>query len=315
MPKLSLSETCTTASVGYVSDGVVFEDTMNDIVNRYSSGYTTSTVVSTLGSWATSYVTINGIIDSTGNSNIRVISSGPTLSGTMGTFLSSGFVSIPTATCTDGYTYYLNQDGGSIVLTNNGNVVSVQIFNKEEQIKSQIKSLIRGNLSAKSRSRYPVLSPKVSKEEIKARDTLRDLITEKEWRRYLTNGFVLIKAQSGKYYQVFNDQRHIRVYVKGVLTDEICIHTHSDTKCPPTDHILNMMFLINNDENLIWSKGVGNVYKKTADASVCVEGVVNINNNVTNGVATLASTYSSVDVDITKTKNISEAFKKLKAVA
>jgi len=127
-------------------------------------------------------------------------------------------------------------------------------------------------------NRQKSLNNKVTPQEIKARESLRDMLTEREWRRYVTNGFVLVRGLSGKFYQVFNDQSHIKVYVKGKLTDEICIHTTSDTKCPPTDHIINMMFLIQNDEQLIWTKGVGNVYNK--DGTARSQGLTGFGGNI-----------------------------------
>jgi len=143
---------------------------------------------------------------------------------------------------------------------------------KEARIKEHLRQLMKSNLLIKMGTRQLSLNNKVTPQEIKARQTLRDQITERQWRGYVTNGFVMVQGDTGKFYQVFNDQRHIKVYKKGKLTDEICIHTEADTKCPPTDHILNMMFLIQNDENIIWTKGVGNVYNKDGSGICGVAG-------------------------------------------
>jgi len=158
----------------------------------------------------------------------------------------------------DTVTVQYTSDGVSIT---NPYVMVESAESKEARIKRQLREMMKANLLIRMGTRQKTLKPRVNPQEIKARNTLRDLISEKEWRRYLTNGFVIIPALSGKCYQVFNDQRHIKVYVKGKLTDEICIHTDA-SECPPTDHILNMMVLIQNDEQLIWTKGIGNVYNK-----------------------------------------------------
>ena len=79
------------------------------------------------------------------------------------------------------------------------------------------------------------------------------MISEKEWRRYVTNGFLMVRGASGKWYQIFNNQKHTRVYEKGKLIKEICIHT--DQACRNTDHVLNLKMLVEFDENSIWAGG------------------------------------------------------------
>lgn len=82
--------------------------------------------------------------------------------------------------------------------------------------------------------------------EKKARETLRLSITEKEYRRYLTNGFIMVRGHlTGEYYQIFNNQK-INVYKKGVKIKTIC--THIDNSMPPTDFIVFANFLLENDE-------------------------------------------------------------------
>ncbi len=182
------------------------------------------------------------------------------------------------------------------IVKGNGSLIS--IVNKEETLKNTIKSIIKSNLLIKKDVRQRALANKISEQEIKARMTLRDQISERDWRRYLTNGFVLIKGISGRYYQVFNDQRHIKVYNKGKLTDEICIHTDA-SECPPTDHILNMMLLIQNDENLIWTKGIGNVYKKD-------------NNSLSGNIISSNISFCSGEDWYDKSVSLSEKYKRLK---
>jgi len=145
------------------------------------------------------------------------------------------------------------------------------------EIKRNITMFMRGNLRQDNvQKSIASIVRNHSKEELKARETLRDQISEKEWRRYLVNGYVLIKGtrcffevdteskkllrglQGPFVYQIFNDQRHIKVYAKGKLVKEICIHT-SASECPPTDHILNMMMIIKHDEADLWD--LGNIHE------------------------------------------------------
>jgi hypothetical protein len=124
-------------------------------------------------------------------------------------------------------------------------------------IQDIVKQTIRNNLLIKVRDRsQPGI--KWSPGEERARNTLRDMLTEKDWRRYLTNGFIMIRGDSGYWYQIFSSRENVRVYKDGKLAHNICIH--SDSNCPPTDHVINMKVTIEMDEAAIW-KG-GNVYNK-----------------------------------------------------
>lgn len=118
-------------------------------------------------------------------------------------------------------------------------------------VKESIKNTIKNNTIIKVNSRNRVDSF-ISGQEIKARSTLRDMLTEKEWRRYLTNGFVMHKGSFDLWYQIFSIGG-IAVYRHGKKTHSICIHT--DTSCPPSDHVINMMTLIDLDESMIWKGG------------------------------------------------------------
>jgi len=117
-------------------------------------------------------------------------------------------------------------------------------------IRSRIKSNIVINVNHRCRLDYKQHSPA----ELKARDTLRDMLTERDWRRYLTNRFIIVKGASSYWYQIFADRyERIRVYKDGKLTHRICIH--SDNSCPPTDHVINMKLMIEFDEIDLWRSG------------------------------------------------------------
>jgi hypothetical protein len=120
-----------------------------------------------------------------------------------------------------------------------------------------IKHHIRSNLAAPARRSRKALVETVPPNELKARDTLRDMISETDWRRYVTNGFIMTKAPSGRWYQIFNDRRHLAVYENGVKIESICIH--SDNVVPPTDHVINMKIMVELDEDAV-RKG-GNIHR------------------------------------------------------
>ena len=106
---------------------------------------------------------------------------------------------------------------------------------------SELGSIIKERKPSKNRS-------KITDAEVKARETLRDIISEADWRRYVTNGYLLIKGASGKVYQVFANHsgRHTKVYEKGACKFELCIHSEG---VPDSDHVLNCMLMIQNDED------------------------------------------------------------------
>ena len=98
--------------------------------------------------------------------------------------------------------------------------------------------------------------------ETKAQNSLRDMISEDEFKRYLKRGFVVVE---GKYRYVISPLSSMvraydinKAYQKpindGVLSipeaiAEFCIHTDENTNVPPSDHVINMMRLIQLDEN------------------------------------------------------------------
>jgi len=129
---------------------------------------------------------------------------------------------------------------------------------------AMLRKHIKNNLLIKvNRRNSGVHTGKWSLEEGRARDTLRDMLTEKDWRRYVTNGFIMVKGYSNNWYQIFsNKSEKIRVYRNGIHTHNICIHT--DNICPPTDHVINMKIRVELDEMSLWEGG--NIYPISGDS-------------------------------------------------
>jgi hypothetical protein len=110
---------------------------------------------------------------------------------------------------------------------------------------------IRSNLSPAVRRRT-VLPTALDLRERVARASLRDMLSEADWRRYLTNGFIMVKGKSGYWYQLFSNGSNVQVYMKGNRVASICIHSDG---VPPTDHVINMKLLIELDEQQVWHGG------------------------------------------------------------
>lgn len=130
---------------------------------------------------------------------------------------------------------------------------SYKIASDVARAKETLKKAMRSNLhvfTAKNEERQ-LLTQKVAPNELKARETLRDMLIESEWRRYVTNGFIMARGNSGKWYQVFAAQNErVRVYENGKYITNLCIH--SDGECPPTDHVINIKILVELDEDAVW---------------------------------------------------------------
>jgi len=94
-------------------------------------------------------------------------------------------------------------------------------------------------------------------------ETLREEITESEFRNYLKRGFINVMGSSGKTYQIFRDKQHIKVWYSGNVIEEICVSIR-DYKIPPTDKLIAFKTMIETDETEF--KKLGNIYPMTKAA-------------------------------------------------
>lgn len=116
---------------------------------------------------------------------------------------------------------------------------------------------IRNNLIVKRRHRGDPFD-RVRENERTALETLREMITEKEFRKYLRYGFVLVPGESGAVYQIFRHQQHTKVWKDGKLVEEVCVRIR-DGSVPSTDNVIAFATMIRTDEEEF--KKMGNVYK------------------------------------------------------
>lgn len=107
------------------------------------------------------------------------------------------------------------------------------------------------------RSGSKALPGSVPPQEQKARDCLRDMISEADWRRYVTNGFIMVKGSRG-WYQIFASKyERIRFFQNNKHLHNLCVHT--DDSCPPSDHVVNMKIMVECNEDGLWN-GEANVH-------------------------------------------------------
>jgi hypothetical protein len=152
-------------------------------------------------------------------------------------------------------TLHFTVTGGATVVNLVGpNCNAEAVLYHEIHKKEQVRQIIKSNLLIKVKNTRENLPTKYSPQEQKARDTLRDMLTEQEWRRYITNGFIMVRGASGYWYQIFAQyNRRINVYQDNKKINSICIH--SDQSCPPTDHVINIKVLVEIDEAIVWQNG------------------------------------------------------------
>jgi len=98
----------------------------------------------------------------------------------------------------------------------------------------------------------------VPENEITAIETLREEITESEFRKYMKFGFINVMGGSGRIYQIFRNRTHIKVWEHGQIVEEICVYL-PDSSVPPTDKVIAFKTMIETDETEF--KTFGNVYK------------------------------------------------------
>lgn len=124
-----------------------------------------------------------------------------------------------------------------------------------------LKARLKSNLAICIKSRAGSFDDSKQQERV-AKQTLREIVTEVEFRKYLKYGFVLVKSDSGAVYQVFRNNAHTKVWKGGRLIEEICVRLQGDV--PSTDNVIAFKTMIETDEYAF--RKLGNVYpmKKAA---------------------------------------------------
>jgi len=115
----------------------------------------------------------------------------------------------------------------------------------------------KSNLLIQVKSRANLVKDVPENERV-ALESLREAISERDFRKYIKYGFLLVKGSSGDVYQIFRNRSHTKVWRGGKLIEEVCVRI-KDSKIPPTDNILAFKTLIHTNEEEF--KKMGNVYK------------------------------------------------------
>jgi len=124
-------------------------------------------------------------------------------------------------------------------------------------VKEVVRRTVRANLVIRIGGRK-IPERSQSDREIVAQETLREMVSEDNFRKYVKYGFVNVRGRSGDVYQVFKDRWHTKVWRRGKLVSEVCVRLR-DRRIPPTDNVIALMSMIWADEQGFLK--AGNVYR------------------------------------------------------
>lgn len=132
-----------------------------------------------------------------------------------------------------------------------------------ETVDLNIKLFYMGSLTIHVKTRAKPFRD-MSGSEITAVETLREMISEQEYRKYIKYGFILATNDKGDVYQIFRNDPHTKVWRNGKIIKEVCVRIR-DRKIPPTDNLIAFKTMIETDSNEF--EKMGNVYKHETEAA------------------------------------------------
>jgi hypothetical protein len=94
-------------------------------------------------------------------------------------------------------------------------------------------------------SRTPIKTA-AEEREMRARQTLCRMLGDDGFRRFLRNGFVSVRANSGKVYQIYPGHGMTVVYDRGTPIEKLCVVLRGDFT--PTDSLITRYVMILHDE-------------------------------------------------------------------
>lgn len=138
------------------------------------------------------------------------------------------------------------------------NYFSLPPVDPAEKKKFVFREKIRNQLIFTPKTKAEPLT-NVEGNETVAIETLREMITEEEFKRFINRGFITVTGRSGKVYQIFRNNWHTKVWVGGQLVEEVCVRIRGDVGAPATDNLIAFKAMIEADEEEF--RSLGNVYK------------------------------------------------------
>jgi len=111
---------------------------------------------------------------------------------------------------------------------------------------SRLREIIRSRMGPAIHSRQRGLKPPTTEPEARARQTLKRIIGETAFRKYISKGFVVIHGASGRTYQVFPGHKMTKVWENGEHVETLCIVLKGGF--PDTDAVIMRILLIEDSE-------------------------------------------------------------------
>lgn len=114
-------------------------------------------------------------------------------------------------------------------------------------VSEQVRQIIRDRQFPAIHTGRKPLGPALDVREVCARQTILRVLGQQEYREYLKDGFISVRAKSGLVYQIYPQHGITRVYRNGELIERLCVVLKGNF--PPTDSLIMRYLLILNDEN------------------------------------------------------------------
>ncbi len=140
------------------------------------------------------------------------------------------------------------------------------VVDKTTQFKNKIKRQLIEYVSSKfdhrvRATKYSASFKQTDESELTALNLLKMLVDSREWRRYLSYGFIMTQGPSMLRYQIVRKEHHVKVFsLFGKLLAEICVNLKSSFNTPPTDNVIAKKMMIEGDEHNFWKQS--NVYPR-----------------------------------------------------
>jgi hypothetical protein len=116
-----------------------------------------------------------------------------------------------------------------------------------KSVNEQIKEILKKRIASDVIVNCKPLGHAEDMREIRARETLRNVIGEDKFRDFARRGSISVRAKSGLTYQIFPGSGFTNVYNSGKMVDRLCVVLTGGF--PPTDSlIMRYLMILNNEE-------------------------------------------------------------------
>lgn len=95
-------------------------------------------------------------------------------------------------------------------------------------------------------NRRRALSTNIDAREARARSTLRNMLSDSFFRKFLRDGFITVVSKSGLTYRIYPGSGITEVYDRGIMVETMCVVLKGNFS--PTDELIMRYLLILNDE-------------------------------------------------------------------